>query len=140
MKIANPFYQYEHVRWVASKGEKTLTIGMVGQFCYEIDIPEEADVCLLECVNAGRSDADKVYSSRVWSKEHGLMGVGDWATKCRLEAEKAELKVEQEKAAKRKAKEARERGKQQRVIEEKRTPTTPEIEDKPLSMGDDLKL
>lgn len=134
MKIPNPFFQFENVRWTASGG----MVGMVGPHCYELDIPDDSVTCLIQAVDRGRSDAKTVYTERMWTRDFGLMGVGDWETKCKIEAEKEALKVEREKEVKRKAKEARER---------KATPAPkaepkvePKVEAKPLELGGKLEL
>jgi len=140
MKIPNPFFQFDHTRWAADTGDDNQkpVCGVCDQ-AVEIEIPDDSVTCLLQAVDSGRSDAKVVYSERMWTRDFGLMGVGDWETKCKIEADRKEMEIEREKEAKRRAKEAQERGKVKKVIEEKRKPIEEKIE-KPLEMGDKLKL
>jgi hypothetical protein len=130
MKIDNPFPRAANVRYECRPSN---VIGVVG-FCDFLEVPEGTCEVLIQVVNEGRSNAKEVYASRIWSKEWGTLGVDDHLKKMKIEEEIEALKVEKEKDAKRKAKEARERG--------QGTKNEPKVEkfEPSLDMGKELEL
>jgi hypothetical protein len=107
MKVENPFSRHPHVRYTCKPSG---CVGVVGQ-CNELDVPDGTVEVLIEAVECGRSTAKQVFASRLWSAPWGMNQVEDHLKKLKIEEETAKLKAEQEKEGKRKAKEAKERGK-----------------------------
>lgn len=106
MIINNPFYPHPHVRFsFGGNGDATIVTG-----AKEVEVPDNCD-CLIEPIPYGRSDAPALCQGRMWSPAWGVLDLEDYEAKRQLEKEKFQMKLEQERVAKKAAKEARCRAK-----------------------------
>jgi len=86
----------------------------------DFDVPDEALSCLIEPIKFGRSDAPVLCPGRMWSPDTGMVDLQTWKDRVEMEKQKKQMQADMEKAAARKAKEARERAaKAPEVISEK---------------------
>lgn len=133
MRVDNPFYVYEHVRYSCKPSG---VVGVVGFHCRELDVPEDTEEVLIEVVNKGRSDAEQVYAARIWSKNFGELDVESHEKKVQVEKEVAEMEAKM-KSQKKKANRVRD------IPEVKTEPEaaviTKEAEDKALVKAEDAK-
>jgi hypothetical protein len=145
MIVDNPFYVYEHVRYTCKPSGQ---IGVVGQRCYKLEVPDDTQEVLIEVVNKGRSTADKVFAARIWSKAWGEMDVESHMKKVQIEKEVAEHTEKKQQEVMRKGREAQERAEAKRrwaeSDRENRKPLSGPVEIDvvipKMDMGGELKL
>jgi len=139
VKIANPFWSYPHVRADFDDGKCVMVMGSQR----EIEVPEGSQICLIQPLAGGRSDAQPITTPAVWTPKYGVQSLEAYQEGARVAKEREELEAEKKAMADRKAKEARERVKEtvsekpKKVVEEK---TTNKVEEKSLDMGKKLEL
>lgn len=119
MLIQNPFgAKNVRCRWKTEDGE-VVSVQSDAQF---IELPDDCQEAMLEAIMSGKSTS-KAWSSRMWCKDRGVIGVQDFMQMRQVEEEKRKLMEEREKEQVRKQKEARERAvikeKSKRVVNEK---------------------
>ena len=133
MKIANPFWSYPHVRANFDDGKLVMVMGSQR----EIEVPEDAQICLIQPLNGGRSDAQPIATPAVWTPKYGVQSLEAYQEGARVAKEREELEAEKKDMANKKAKEARERAQVKETVSEKPKKV---VEEKSLDMGKKLEL
>ena len=97
MKIPNPFYREKNVRYTCKPSG---CVGMSG-VSQTLEVPDGTYEVLIEAVNKGRSDADVVFSARVWTAKWGVQDIESHLNRMKIDAELADCASLKEKLVKR---------------------------------------
>jgi hypothetical protein len=91
-----------------------------------LDVSDDSEQVMLEVVkDRGRGKFDVLAPAKIWDKRWGILELKDYQKKVQIEEDKAKLEADRKKDADRKLKEAKERGKVKKVVEEKRDAKKP---------------
>jgi hypothetical protein len=116
VKVNNPFWSYPSVRVkIDDDRKKTMIFGSQKV----IELPEDAQIAVIEPIDGGRSDSPAICEPAIWTPQTGVMSEAGFKEAVSIMEQKKKLQEEKDAAAARKAKEARERGNQKKAVSEK---------------------
>jgi hypothetical protein len=133
MKIPNPWPRLL-IRCLCKPGDAVVVQCALG----ELEVPECEEVAIEPIKDRGRGKFESLAPIKLWSKKWGLLEASDHCKKMEIEKQEADLKKDQEKDAKRKMKEAKERGRVKKEIAEKHEPVI-DVRDNSEALPEDYK-
>jgi|GEM_PF-6558720 len=141
MKINNPFWSYPHVRANFDDGKCVMVLGSQR----EIEVPEGSQVCVIQPIAGGRSDAPGLTEPAVWTPKGNVQSLAAYQESVRIDTERMKLEADKKEMVEKKVKEAHERKQMKDAVMEKVTRVVEKapkkvVEEKTLDMGKKLEL